>query len=72
MTNWKSWLKGLLAALIGGASNAVTAMWADPTVFNMTSAGLVALGKLAAAGAILSAFMYLKQSPVPKEVTPQV
>lgn len=66
MNNWKTWLKGLLAAVIGGASNAVTAMWADPSTFNMTPEGLIAVGKLAGAGALLSAFMYLKQSPVPK------
>lgn len=66
MSDWKNWLRGLVAALVGGASNAVTAMWADPTTFNMSPEGLVALGKLAGAGALLAAFMYLKQSPIPK------
>lgn len=63
--NMKPWLHGLLAALISGAANAVTAMYISPETFNMTGEGLIALLKLAGAGAIISTFLYLKQSPLP-------
>lgn len=63
----KPWLHGLGAAIISGAANAVTAMYIEPNVFNMSGDGLVALLKLAGAGAIISTFLYLKQSPLPKE-----
>ena len=62
---WQMWLKGLLAAIIGGAANSVTAAFIDPEHFNFSHDGLIALAKLAGAGALLALFMYLKQSPVP-------
>jgi len=61
MNKWEIWAKGLLAALIGGAANAVTAVAVDPMHFGFN---LITL-KLAGAGAVVSALMYLKQSPVP-------
>jgi hypothetical protein len=65
MTNWQLWAKGLLAALIGGAANAITAVVVAPAQFGWNLATL----KLAGAGAIVSALMYLKQSPVPPNGT---
>jgi hypothetical protein len=59
------WLKGLLSAIIGGAANSVTVMIVDPMAFNLDT-GLHKLGTVALVSAILSAAMYLKQSPVPK------
>lgn len=67
MKNLETWVKGLLAAVIGGASNAVSAVLVAPGTFNFSHDGVVAIAKLAAAGAFLSAVMYLKQSPVPKD-----
>jgi len=68
----KVWLKGLIAALVGGAAGGITAGFAaagvDPDHFNL-SAGLPALFKLAGACAIVNAVLsvaaYLRQSPVP-------
>ena len=59
-----TWIKGLISAIIGGAANAVTVMVVDPVNFNLTeSAGK--LGTVAIVGAVVSAAMYLKQSPIP-------
>ena len=59
-----NWLKGLLAALIGGAANAITVMIVDPSNFNLEE-GIGMLTTVAAVGAVFNAAMYLKQSPVP-------
>ena len=63
--NWKNWLKGLIAAVIGGAANSVSAMFVAPESFNLQD--LPKLGKLAVASAIISLAFYLKSSPVPPE-----
>lgn len=63
----RTWLKGLLAGVIGGAATSGLAAIADPAHFNLSGDGLVALGKMAAAGAIVALLMYLKQSPLPPE-----
>jgi len=63
--NWKSWLKGLVAAVIGGAANAVTAVFVAPETFNFTGPGLLATLKMAGAGAFIAFWLYLKQSPLP-------
>jgi len=60
-----NWLKGLLSAAIGGASNSIAAVLTDPTNYNIKD-GLGNLGTMAAVGAIVSAAMYLKQSPLGK------
>lgn len=63
----KNWGKGLLAALIGGAATALATTFADPDHFDLTTmGGLVAVGKIAFAGAIVAVAGYLKQSPLPK------
>ena len=59
------WLAGLLHAVIAGAANAAAGALADPGHFNLTHEGIAALGKLAAAGAVIGVVMYLKQSPLP-------
>lgn len=63
--NWRKWLKGLIAAVIGGAANSVVAMVVDPVAFNFQD--LPKLGKLAACAALISLAFYLKQAPVPPD-----
>ena len=62
--DWRTWIKGLLSACIGGAANSVTVMIIDPVQFNF-SAGLSKLGAVAGISALLSVAMFLKQSPLP-------
>ena len=65
MNNIRVWLEGLLAALIGGAANAVTVIVVDPLNFNLGE-GLPKLLQVVAVGAIVAAAAFLKQSPIPK------
>ena len=58
------WLKGLIAAVIGGAANALTMVIVDPLNFNLNE-GVGNLLAVAATSAIVAAAMYLKQSPLP-------
>jgi hypothetical protein len=67
ITDWRTWLRGLGAAVIGGASNAITLLIVDPTEFNLDD-GLGRVWKVAAVSAILSAAFYLKQSPIPPRI----
>ena len=60
------WLLGLLHAVVAGASNAAAGALADPAHFNLSHEGLIALGKLAATGALIGLVMFLKQSPLPR------
>jgi hypothetical protein len=62
--NWKKWGKGLASAVIGGAANAVTVMIVEPASFNLNE-GAAKLGTVVLVSAIVSAAMYLKQSPIP-------
>ena len=62
--NWLTWLKGLVAAIIGGAANAVTVIIIDPMDYNIHE-GASKLGTVALVSAIVSAALYLKQSPIP-------
>ncbi len=62
---WRTWVKSLVAAVIGGAATSVTAVFVDPQHFNFSGPGLVALLKFAGAGAVIAFFMFLKQSPLP-------
>jgi high-affinity Fe2+/Pb2+ permease len=59
-------LKGLVAAAIGGAANSVSVMIVDPTTFNLQE-GLEKVLTVAAVSAVVSAAMYLRQSPLPEE-----
>jgi hypothetical protein len=72
----EKWFYGLGSATIGGGSAAVvsgfTAMGFDPAKFNLTnSSGIMHLLGLTAVNfvfsGILSAFFYLRQSPLPPE-----
>ena len=75
-TTTEKWLYGLGSAMIGGGASAVvsglTSMGFAPEKFNLTNAagvwhllGLVAVNFFVSG--ILSAFFYLRQSPLPPE-----
>lgn len=66
MNSTRVWLEGLVAALIGGAANAVTVIVVDPLNFNLGE-GLPKLLQVVAVGAIVAAAAFLKQSPIPAE-----
>ena len=63
--NWRTWLQSLLAAAIGGASNATLGAVAMPDTFNFSHQGLLNLGKIAVVGAVVPVLTLLKQSPLP-------
>lgn len=64
ITDWRMWLRGLIGAVVGGAANGVLAMGIKPEQFNFGD-GLTDLCKFAVGSAVISAALYLKQSPVP-------
>lgn len=63
---WKLWLRGLLAAVIAGASSGVTLIAIDPLDFNLET-GLVRIGKVALIMALVGMGLYLKKHPNPWE-----
>lgn len=67
MTNWRVWLRGAIAAAVGGGANGITVMVIKPEDFNFT-VGWSALWQFTAISAVVSLALYLKQSPVPPEV----
>ncbi len=56
------WLKGLTAATVGGAASAGLLVVALPDKFQWSD--LSGLGRVAAAGGLISALFYLKRSPL--------
>mgnify|MGYP003394791615 CR=1 FL=1 len=72
MSNWRIWLKGLVAAVIAGAANGIitgfAAVGIDPQHLNL-QAGLKSTLAIAGISAVMSAIIaaaaYLKQSPLP-------
>ncbi len=68
---WDSWAYGLLYGMIGGASNSVYsafgAMIVDPKDFSFgTLKSFELIGWVFAFSALMSAFLYLKQQPLPE------
>lgn len=65
--NWKFWLYGLIAAVIGGSASAASNFFVLPMVVNGISmhALLVATGWNAFAAALIALFAYLKNHPLP-------
>jgi hypothetical protein len=61
----RTWLHSLIAAGIGGASNAILGAIAMPDTFNFSHAGLINLVKIALVGAAVPVLTLLKQSPLP-------
>jgi len=68
-TTARTWIHSLLAAAIGGASNAALGALAMPDTFNFTHQGWINLGKVAAMGALIPVLTLLKQSPLPAPET---
>ena len=60
-----TWLKGLLAAVITGVSNAFLAAVVSPETFNTSAEGLKKLGIMLLLSGAIGAATYLKQSPIP-------
>jgi hypothetical protein len=67
LTSLKTWFKGLVSAVIGGAANSGLAAVVAPDKFNIHE-GLSSLLTMAAGGAVIAALMYLKNSPIPKDL----
>jgi hypothetical protein len=63
VTVWK-WLYGLVAAIVGAGSTAVTNMIVDPSDFNLQT-GKSKLLMVMGVQALIGAALYLKQSPLP-------
>jgi len=61
---WQTWVRGLVGAIVGGAANAITIMIVDPQNFNFQSGGSKLL-TFAGVSALISAALFLKQSPIP-------
>lgn len=59
----KPWLKGLVAAAIGGGAQAGVALSIAPDKFNFSE--LTNLGTVFVIGALVTVLGYLKQSPLP-------
>jgi len=64
--NFKTWIHGLGAAVVGGAANAITNLIVAPETFNL-GAGWKKLVSCVIVSSILSAAFYLKQSPLPDD-----
>lgn len=73
--DWGNWLYGLFSGLIGGGAGAVvsgvTVSVIDPKDWAIGSSHfLVLTGTLFLTHGVLSAFMFLKQQPLPKSLAP--
>lgn len=71
-SSWEAWLFGLTAAFIGGGAGSVTSgiasMGIDPQHFNLRSGLYDTVALMGAAflvNGLLSACLYLRQSPLP-------
>lgn len=64
MTDWRHWVKGLIAALINGLANGVVLVVAAPETFNL-EAGFRKLWMTSLVLGLLGAANYLKKSPLP-------
>lgn len=60
------WLKGLIAAVVGGTATAALAVFTSPEIFQSLEDPWYTLGKVSAGAAVFNALAYLKQSPVPE------
>lgn len=60
-----AWIKGLIAAGVGGAGFAITTVIVDPVNFNLVT-GASKVATVAAVGALVSVAAYLQKSPVPE------
>ncbi len=65
MGDWKVWVKGAVAAVIGGGASALGVALGAPEMLTGTHGNGLALLRMSAVGAALSAAAYLKKSPLP-------
>lgn len=63
--NTRAWLKGGIAAIMGGVSNGLGSMVIDGA--NGVKADLPRAAMIAGFGAVTALVAYLKQSPLPEE-----
>jgi hypothetical protein len=66
LLDWRNWVKGIIAAGIGGGANAITLVLVDPLSFNLQE-GFKKLLMVAGVSALTAIGLYLKQSPIPQE-----
>lgn len=64
------WLKGLFAAAISTFATTASGLVMLPTVFNFSHDGIINIGKLAGAPALVAVFTYLQKSPIPGLLEP--
>lgn len=64
---WRHWLRGLIGATIGGGANSISAMVIDPEAFNFGAKWKHTIA-LTVVSALISAALYLKQSPLPDDM----
>lgn len=64
----RTWLKSLLACVLGGAANAALLTVVDPNLVKPED--LIHIVKAFGAGAVISVLAYLKQSPLPPSPPP--
>jgi hypothetical protein len=71
MTSTKKWLHGLIGGIIGGGANAAVASLgiagAQAVGAQIAALSLKQVGAVFISGAVISALLYLKQSPLPAE-----
>lgn len=65
MTNWRTWLHGLVAAVVNGFASGVVLIIAEPEHFNI-HAGAEKLFWTSVVLGLLGAANYLKQHPLPE------
>lgn len=65
LVNFNIWAHGLAAVIISAFSTSAMGVIMLPDVFSFSKAGFVNMAKMAALPALMSAFAYLKASPVP-------
>ncbi len=64
--NARVWWRGLVAAIVAAASNAITVMIVEPQHFNLQD-GFDKVGQVALSSGFVGAVLYLKQHPLPDE-----
>lgn len=69
--NFKTWINGLVGAIIGAAANGLTLLIVDPIKFSPATGGWSALGVSTLVSGLVGAALYLKQHPTPFEDTVQ-
>lgn len=64
VTDWRTWLRGIIGGAIGGGANSITMMIVDHNQFNFEE-GFPSLWKVALVSAVVGAALFLKQNTLP-------